>query len=246
MLAEDESRSVRWGKTQIDYSIRRSSRRKTVAVAVDPVEGVMLTAPTDVSLTKLDDVVQEKAKWIVDRLRLVEQVTPAKPKRFVSGEEFMYLGRRFKLKIVRRVHAARARLERGLLTVTIPRSSSSQDRAGVVRGALEDWYRGRARQKIEERVEAWAPEVGVPVPKVLIRSQTKRWASCDDRGVLRFNWRLIQAPMKLVDYVVVHELVHLVHRDHGKMFWGRVGEVMPDYENRATLLAKRAPLFLWK
>jgi predicted metal-dependent hydrolase len=80
---------------------------------------------------------------------------------------------------------------------------------------------------------------------VLVRDQRKRWASCDDSGVLRFNWRVIQAPMRLVDYVVAHELVHLRHREHTAAFWARLGVVMPDYEARKEALRRLGPRLQW-
>lgn len=83
-----------------------------------------------------------------------------------------------------------------------------------------------------ERVAAWRAKAGLPVPRVVIADQQKRWGSCDQRGTIRLNWRIIQAPMRLVDYVVVHELVHLRHRGHGRDYWQAVGRVMPDYERR--------------
>ena len=76
------------------------------------------------------------------------------------------------------------------------------------------------------------------MPKVTIREQQKRWASCDTAGVLRFNWRIIQTPMRLVDYVVAHELVHLVEKNHTKRFWSILGKVMPDYETRREELTR--------
>ena len=80
---------------------------------------------------------------------------------------------------------------------------------------------------------------------MLIREQAKRWASCDAAGALRFNWRIIQAPRRLVEYVVAHELVHLVHADHTAAFWARLGQAMPDYEGRKEALRKLGPQLWW-
>ena len=92
---------------------------------------------------------------------------------------------------------------------------------------------------------AWRPKAGVPLPRVIVAKQRRRWGSCDQRGTIRLNWRIIQAPMRLVDYVVVHELVHLRHRGHGRDYWQAVGRVMPDYERRREDLTRYGPSFSW-
>ena len=101
-----------------------------------------------------------------------------------------------------------------------------------VRAALVSWFRRQAAERLPERVEAWRSKVGTPMPRVIVADQQKRWGSCNHRGTIRLNWRIIQAPMRLIDYVVVHELVHLLHRGHGRDYWQAVGRVMPDYERR--------------
>ncbi len=98
---------------------------------------------------------------------------------------------------------------------------------------------------LDQRVEAWLAEAGIPMPHVRLANQQKRWGSCDQAGTIRRNWRIIQAPMRLVDYVVVHELVHLRHRGHGRDYWQAVGRVMPDYERRRRNLRERGALLVW-
>ena len=103
----------------------------------------------------------------------------------------------------------------------------------------------RVMESLPERVEAWHAKAGVPMPRVKVVSQAKRWGSCDQAGTIRLNWRIIQAPMRLVDYVVVHELVHLRHRGHGREYWQAVGRVMPDYERRRRDLRERGAFLVW-
>ena len=83
------------------------------------------------------------------------------------------------------------------------------------------------------------------MPRVVIADQQKRWGSCDRNGTVRLNWRIIQAPMRLVDYVVVHELQHLRHRGHGRDYWRALGTVMPDYERRREDLRQRGVELAW-
>lgn len=127
----------------------------------------------------------------------------------------------------------------GWLEVGVDAGLESAQRDAALRVAVRDWYLAHARPRLEERVAIWATNAGVEVAEVRVRDQQERWASCDDKAVLRFNWRVIQAPMRLVDDVVAHEVVHVVHPDHTKAFWARLGAVMPDYQRRKEELRRR-------
>jgi restriction system protein len=122
---------------------------------------------------------------------------------------------------------------------------STADRASEVRASLVRWFTDRASQRLPERVERWRRKAGVPAPAVVVKDQRKRWGSCDRRGVVRFNWRIIQAPMRLVDYVVAHELCHLAHKDHDRAYWSLLGRVLPDYDDRRRQLAALGPEAGW-
>ena len=243
MTGDLETSSITWGDTRLPYAIRRSARRKkTVAVTVDPSGDVLLVAPEDFSTSRLDAVVRRKAAWIVQRLRHVQSHDPpSSPREFVSGETVLYLGRHYRLK----VHPngpGEAKLRGGWLHVPAPEGQKQTLR---VRAALVAWFRRHAAERLPERVEAWRAKAGVETPRVVIAGQQKRWGSCDRNGTIRLNWRIIQAPMRLVDYVVVHELVHLRHRGHGRDYWRALGRVMPDYERRREDLRQRGVGLAW-
>lgn len=236
---------VQWGTTRIAYDIRRSARRRTVAIAVEPGGAVVLTAPVGVGVDRLDGVVRRKAQWIAERVRAKQgSAAPPLPREFVSGESFSYLGRQYRLRVIPK-GAGDVVLRGGWLFVPAGPSQDAQVRAEGVRSALEGWYREHALRRLPARVAWWSERVGVSEPKLLVREQQKRWASCDVRGVLRVNWRIIQAPMRLIDYVLVHELVHLRHDDHGRAFWALLGRVMPDYEERLEALRAAGPKLIW-
>lgn len=237
---------VCFGRTRIAYAIRRSARRKTVSIAVLPTDGVLLTAPNETAVPRLDQLVRQKAPWIVERLRDKRDVIDLKEvPEFVSGETFSYLGRQYRLRVVPGRPPAPLRQSGGLLHVHVPDSLADAHRARYVRAALIDWYRARAREHLPAIVAKWAAKLGVPEPVVLIREQQKRWASCHPGGVVRANWRIVQAGTKLVDYVLCHEVVHLVHGDHGSEFWGVLGRLMPDYDERRRELRRAGARFVW-
>ena len=240
-----EQSEVYFGRTPIPYVIHRSQRQKTIAVRVDPVEGVSVRAPRATPVDRLDEIVHRKSRWILDRRRRIEDLPPApSPREFVSGETFLYLGRQYRLKL-ERGRAARgggARLVAGRLLVPVVPSGR---RPAGIRAALGEGYRQRAALRLPERVALWAPKIGVEPRDVLIREQRKRWGSADAEGRIRLNWRVIQAPMRQVDYVVVHELAHLVHQDHTRDFWGLVGRTMGDYEGRRDALRNLGRAMVW-
>ena len=186
-MTATETSEITFGETRLAYGIRRSQRRKkTVSVSVDPNGHVLLIAPQHLSTARLDAVVRRKAKWIVQRLRHVESNgTALSPREFVSGESVLYLGRHYRLKVHAQV-ADKAKLTGGWLHVSAPPGS---EHTTEIREAVVSWFRHHAAQRLPERVKEWQSKAGVPMPKVIIADQQKRWGSCDSRGTIRLNWR---------------------------------------------------------
>ena len=238
-----ESSAVTWGRTQVLYSIRRSpKRKKTVAVTVGPDGDVLIVAPPHLSTDELDGIVTRKAEWIVRRLRNTQAHGSALTQReFVSGETILYLGRHYRLK-VHPEEGGEAKLRGGWLHVHA--APGPQQKTDVQDGVIA-WFRRHASERLPERVEAWRSKIGVPMAPVIVSDQQKRWGSCDRNGTIRLNWRIIQAPMRLVDYVVVHELVHLRHRGHDREYWQALGRVIPDYERRREELTRYGGRLVW-
>lgn len=234
---------VSWGNTQLPYTIRRSTRRrKTVTVSVDSRGDVLLAAPTNFPTADLDAMVRRKAVWIEKQIRRARsQHPPTGQREFVSGESVLYLGRHYRLRVGPHSHGS-AKLRGRWLEVPAGADESHPDQ---VRATLIAWFRLRAEARFPERVDAWRAKVGVPMPSVLVANQRRRWGSCDSRGTIRLNWRIVQAPMRLVDYVVVHELVHLRHHGHGRDYWQAVGRAMPDYERRHKELRELGNRLIW-
>lgn len=231
-----ERDSVRFGATTIDYSIVRSRRRKkTVEVTIDPGAGVLVAAPMATPRGKIRAVVQKRASWIVRNGATESSKT--RSKLWVSGESLPYLGRQVRMFVdYAPVDKAAVRFEHWSFRVTLPRQLRQRDRAGAARDAVRRWYERRARERLRGRVEKWAPLLGVSPTRVLTRDQRQRWGSCSPDGTVRFNWRIVMAEPSLIDYVVVHELAHLVERTHSTKYWQQITRVLPDYKLRRTRL----------
>jgi len=211
-------------------------------VAIDPEEGVLLTAPTATPVERLDRVVRTKARWIVERLRRQSDLPPALHEReFVGGETFLYLGKQYRLAID---HAREgAALLHGHLVVGAPHVLAGK--SAHVRRALATWYRQHAQERLPEIASVWAHKLHVEVGAVLMREQRRRWGSCDRSGLLRLNWRIIQAPRACIEYVVAHEVVHVRHPNHTPAFWAVLGRAMPDYERRRARLKALGASLVW-
>jgi predicted metal-dependent hydrolase len=125
--------------------------------------------------------------------------------------------------------------------LTVPSTLDGSERAAATRKAIRKWYEKRAVERMRSRVEKWVRTIGASPARVLTRDQRSRWGSCSPNGTLRFNWRIVMAEPALIDYVVVHELAHLVVRTHSAEFWQQVARVMPDYKLRRARLKAIGP-----
>lgn len=200
------------------------SDRRTADIRVED-GAVSVVVPRDLAVERIDRLLQDKRLWIKEKIALHREMAPAPEKTFVSGEAFPYLGRNYRLKVSQGSFAP-VRLVNGRLLVQAP---TGTDQPHIIRNALVRWYKRQAQRKLQEKVARYAPIVGVTPNGVGIRTFKSRWGSCTAQGALEFNWQIMMAPNRMVDYVVVHELCHLIRHDHSPEFWKEVARVMPDY-----------------
>jgi predicted metal-dependent hydrolase len=241
-----ERSQVRFGTRTIGYAIKRSSRRSTVSIAIDPAEGVLVTAPRPTTVERLDRLIHAKAPWVIERLKRASDLPPAPAGReFVSGETFLYLGRQHRLRLDLGEAPRPLRVKDGWLHLPIPHSLPETHRAAFVRAAVLDWYKVRAARRLKARVKLWAGKLHLKEPELILVEPRKRWGSASASGAVRLNWRIVQAPLTLVDYVVLHELTHLAYPNHTADFWSFIGRVMPDYEERKARLRSLGSQLEW-
>lgn len=240
---QSETGSIRCGNATIEYVIRRSTRRKkTITVTVDR-DGVVIATPRIVTDDEVREFVVAKASWILQRL----EECSAEPTRFVSGEALPYMGCDLTLIVeLTDVEAPQVFFDKGCLRVTMTADLSENERRQVARNALITWFRDRAAERLPAAVERWSEQLGhVLSPPVLVRDQRKRWGSCASDHVIRLNWRVVMLDRSLIDYIVVHELSHLLIRNHSPSFWKLVARSIPDVKERHRQLREigmRLPL----
>lgn len=240
-----ERSEVEYGRATIRFVVRRSSRRSTVALTVEPPGNLVVTAPAKTSIDKLNGVVRDKARWIVERVKRTSELPPPSShgREFVTGETVLYLGRQYRLKVVGG-DASEPVLKAGWLEVPVD-ARTSDERARAVRHGLRDWLKEHADLYLPDRLAKVCRQHGIERPSIIVREQRKRWGRCDARGTLRINWRIIQAAPRLIDYVLVHELVHQLHPNHTDEFWHEVERLMPDFERRCQELRRLGPSLEW-
>ena len=219
---------------EINQIIR--TKRKTLALIVKPDGSLIVRAPLRASEKRIQEFVEKNRQWI-EKNQANALAAPARASRYyLPGEMFLYLGAAYPLEMV---EGQRQPL---WLDSTFKLAASHQSEAAL---AFERWYREQARQVLSARVELFARQYGFRYKGIRITSARTRWGSCSASGSLSFSWRLIQAPQNVVDYVVVHELVHTVIHNHSKRFWHRVGVILPEYrEHRQWLRAHGRELLI--
>ena len=216
------------------YTVIRRDKRKTASLQVSPSNEVFIIVPKDLPPEKVEAVIRRKTPWILAKLKFNREVKyPHKQKEFVSGEAFQYLGRNYRLKVVRGT-CERLEMKDGRFIVSIPCGTEEPEK--IIRNLLVKWYVRRAEIKLRERSRRHKEEIGVSYTGIRIKTLRQRWGSCAKDGSLVFNWKIILAPISIVDYVVVHELCHLIHHDHSHEFWRLMARMMPDYHERKEWL----------
>jgi hypothetical protein len=194
---------------------------------------LVVRAPAHAKLERLEAFIREKRGWVYTKLAEKQLLRrAATTKEFITGEGFRYLGRSYRLLLVARQRTP-LRLDAGRFKLL-----RSEVRNG--RGHFLRWYVEHGREWLARRAKQYAPRVGAKPPGVEVRDLGFRWGSCGHGGTLNFHWATILLPPGIVDYVLVHELVHLHEPHHTPKFWQRVERVMPDYAARKRWLAERA------
>jgi len=216
----------------------RTRRVKSADIRVED-GAVSVVVPRELSIERVEALLNDKRQWIRQKVLLHQEALPVSIKEYVSGESFSYLGRNYRLRLEKGSYAP-VKLYQGRLVVTLPDGNTEPH---MVRNALVSWYKKQARKRFKDKVKRFAPIIGVEPAEVDVKTFKARWGSCSAKGKLDFNWKVLLAPNRIVDYVVVHELCHIKQHDHSPKFWKEVERVMPDYkdckrwlkENSATL-----------
>lgn len=221
---------------KIDQLIR--TRRKSIALIIDRDGRVVVRAPLKLPKASIQAFVDEHADWVQAKRAELAALPPRETHNFVHGEQFNLFGQTVRLELVKE-RGGRKPLrfippDQGK-EAFFQLAQSAQPRA---RELLTSWYQVQAGLYCNERAAALAQQHGFQYTRLRISSARTRWGSCSSRGTLSFTWRLVMLPAQIIEYVILHELVHTVEHNHSPQFWGRVEALMPDYKSRRAWLKK--------
>ncbi len=231
MGAGSHNVELRLGEERITVQVR-NTRRRTLGLYVFPDGRVEIRVPHGTTRQQALAFAAERRAWLRDTLRELPE-PPAIPL-YEDGAVHPYLGDALTLRLRHRGRR-HSRRDGSELHLTLPRP----DEPEAVEQALRAWYRERARGVFEERLAHWFPALGLPLrqlPSLRIRAMRSRWGSCSSRGGVNLNLWLIRAPLPCIDYVVVHELCHLLEFNHGPRFYGHMDRILPDWRDRRQQL----------
>jgi predicted metal-dependent hydrolase len=218
-------------KIQVEKIIR--SRRRTIALEITPSATLIVRAPLRAPNEYIEELIRQKRSWIERKFDEMKRRPLLSGHEYTEGEIFLFLGREYPLHIIQDS------------TMTIERSDKlyvSSRLLPDIKNHIKRWYREEAHKEIQARCMWFSMKTGQVPTTIRITDAQQRWGSCTHKGGLNFSWRLIQSPPDIVDYVVVHELVHICQPDHSRKFWNKVREILPDYERRRKWLRENERL----
>lgn len=212
------------------------SDRKTIMLEISDRATLIVKAPLYVSDEEIYEVINKHSKWINKKIEILKKEEKILKKDFISKEFFLYLGESFRLFLINKQKEA-LKFDQAFYL--------RKDMEPYSREIFIKWYKKEAKRFISERVIYYSNITGIKFNKLRITSAKKRWGSCSYNGNLNFTYRLIMAPIFVIDYVVVHELCHIVEHNHSEKFWGNVRVILPDYKKaRIWLREKGKTLFI--
>lgn len=220
----------------IEYQLLPGTDRKTTDIVIERDGVVTVRPPKGFTPEQVDAVVESKRMWIYRNLAEWRDLNAtAVVREWVNGESFLYLGSAYRLSLVG-VQDVDLKLKDGRFCLM--RSLIEKGGETAAKQAFESFYSEKGEQRIGQRVAYFAPKAGVVTTGISVKDLGYRWASCTKNNALAFHWKCMMAPPKIIDYMVVHELCHMHHRNHSDAFWNEVDKVMPDYRERKMWLRK--------
>lgn len=215
----------------LDINIERTERRKTVSIFIERDGSVKVLAPISVSEEKIEAAVKSKEYQIFSKLAKWNELNQGKVKReYVNGQSFLYLGRNYRLKITEKQNVP-LKISGGFFVLDkeyLPKAEK----------IFKDFYREKALRKIQDRLALLGEKFSHKPTYIKVLELQNRWASWTPKNGLNFHWKCIMAPISVLDYIIVHEMVHLTYPNHSPEFWNELDKKMPDYREQETWLKR--------
>ena len=211
-----------------EYTVIRRRRKRHLTLTVSSDNTVSVSVPKRISEKEIKEFVLEKIDWVKQKISHNKKTKkPYVPKQFIEGEEYLLLGQPYSL-VIKQAPRARTQAETGILKVGVPKRTRNVK--NYVQSRIIDWYKQAAFKILLKRISMYEKAIGVNITDLKIKTLKSSWAHCTRKGAVTFSWSLVMAPLNIVDYVVVHELCHLIHLNHSQRFWSKVAAIIPNYK----------------
>jgi len=215
----------------LQYELIRSRKRKrTISLHIKAGGRVVIYAPFRTPISEIEDLIERKRSWISEKLSEKERSVRSAEKQFLPGEEFLYLGEPYPLEIDDSLEQKRP------LTLSFGKFILDKGCVEKARSLFVEWYREESRRTLAERADYYCRRLELFPKGLRITGARSRWGSCSRDNRLCFSWRLVMAPLKVVDYVLIHELAHIKEKNHSARFWNHLASIMPDYKKHRLWL----------
>jgi predicted metal-dependent hydrolase len=220
--------------SNFEYTVIRRPWRRTLSITISADNKIIVKASKTLPDKKILTFIKQKEKWINKITSFNQKIRkPYIPKKFIEGEKLLYLGKEYPL-IIKETQKGNILFQNEAFVACIP--GKCQNPRNYISNKLINWYKISAYKTLLEIVSLYEKIVNVTISDLQIKTLNKTWGSCSKKGVISFSWKLIMAPIHIIDYVVIHELCHLIHHNHSQKFWNLVKTLIPDYKNRKKWL----------
>ncbi|MCK5029973.1 MAG: M48 family metallopeptidase [Thermoplasmatales archaeon] len=223
---------IQIGTTKIDYNLKFTNRQKTIGLQIDLHDGLSVYAPKHLPINEVERNLHKKSKWIIKNIDKISEIKiNLSQKEFLAGEKFLLRGRNYKLKVKRKENAKpNLTFYKGTFTAIMPNNISDDGYRIVLRPLFLKIYHKKSQEIIKERAEKYEKYFDKKPEKIRIKELKNKWGTCTGKNNISLNWRLVFAKTSIIDYVVVHELCHLKHKNHSNKFWKEVEKIIPNYK----------------
>jgi len=240
-----EMKNILIKQSKIPFELRRSSRAKRMRIQIESdTPKLVLVAPRYALDFQIKSFLKRQEDWIEKGWIKVLKKAALRPKhKYEDGDTYFYFGEALVLKLIPSLSwKPKVRVNKNQLEISIHKAISKIEGKKAIKKAIQEFYKAKASEVIHDRLEFFNEYYGLKFNRVSFRNQKTRWGSCSSQKNLNFNWRLIMAPIEIIDYVVVHELCHLKYMNHSAAFWKTVSETIPNYKERKKWLKENSSL----
>ncbi|BDU51619.1 M48 family metallopeptidase [Haliovirga abyssi] len=221
---------VRYENEIINFKLIKK-KKKNLSISIKRDGKIIVSAPLNAKYEDIEKIILSKGKWILKKLEIInDNIHLQKEKKYVNGELFLYLGKNYKLEILKCEDLKNTKIELLEDKLKIKINNKLESDKEYIKKELYKWYMQKAMEKLEERMKIHSSKNNLYYRSITIKNSKTYWGSCSTNGDINFNWKIIMTPLEIIDYVVIHELSHLIHHNHSKKFWDLVSKSIPDYK----------------